>query len=60
MAENNNADVKKLKVGSVMLLTNIGAGRVTQLDDVDGDVAVSYGPAKLTDVIADGDLQQRR
>jgi hypothetical protein len=56
LLDGKNADVKKLKVGSVMLLTNIGAGRVTQLDDVDGDVAVSYGPVKLTDVIADGEL----
>lgn len=56
LLDGTNADVKKLKVGSVMLLTGVGAGRVTALDNVSGDVAVSYGPVKLTDVVADGEL----
>ena len=56
LLDGTNPDVKKLKVGSVMLLTGMGAGRVAQLDDVNGDVAVTYAPVKLGDVITDGEL----
>lgn len=51
-----NPGVKKLKVGDVMLLTGIGAGRVTQLDQVKGDVAVTYKSVELGDVIKNGEL----
>lgn len=56
LLDGSNADVKKLEVGSVMLLTGVGAGRVTRLDDVDGDVAVSYSSVSLPEVIKDGEL----
>ncbi|MBS1848428.1 MAG: hypothetical protein JST73_09145 [Actinobacteria bacterium] len=57
LLDGTNPDVKKLKVGSVMLLTGVGAGRVKQLDKVNGNVAVTFGPVELTDVVRDGDLK---
>ncbi len=57
LLDGKNPDVKKLKVGSVLLLTGIGAGRVTQLDDIDGDVAVTYKSVSLPEVIKDGELK---
>lgn len=56
LLDGDNPDVKKLEVGSVLLLTGVGAGRVTQLDDLEGDVAVSYRSVSLPEVIADGEF----
>lgn len=56
LLDGSNADVKKLEVGSVMLLTGVGAGRVTQLDELDGDIAVSYSSVSLPEVIENGEL----
>jgi hypothetical protein len=43
-----------LRVGNVMLFTNLGSGRVLALRDVGTDMQVLLGPVSLTDVIRDG------
>ncbi len=48
--------VKDLKVGSVMLLTGVGVGRVEALDDVKGDTAVTFSSVTLPEVISEGEL----
>lgn len=52
----SDPSVKKLQVGSVMLLTGVGAGRVTQIDDTGGGLAVGYQSVSLPEVIQDGTL----
>lgn len=48
------AEVSDLVVGKVLLVTNRGAGRVLGVATLDnGDVAVTIGPAEITDVIRD-------
>ena len=46
----------QLAVDKVMLLTGIGAARVTSLDPQGKDTAVSFKPVTLTDVVKDADL----
>ncbi len=51
-------DVDKLVPGKILFVTNRGAGRVLGTRKVGGDVAVTIGPAAITDVIRDANLSQ--
>lgn len=56
LLDGDNPDVKKLEVGSVLLLTGVGAGRVTQIDELEGDRAITFSSVSLPEVIADGEF----
>ncbi len=56
LLDSKNPGVKKLKVGSIMVLTGVGVGRVTDLQDVSGDTAVSFKSVSLPELIQNGDL----
>ena len=48
------AEVSDLAVGKVLLVTNRGAGRILGVTSLEnGDVAVTLGPAEITDFIRD-------
>jgi hypothetical protein len=54
--DGGDPDVAKLQVGSIMLATSLGTGRVAAISHVGSDVQVILVPVSLTDVLADGDI----
>lgn len=47
---------KNLKVGSVMLMTSVAAGRVVALRDEGANRVVTIAPAQLTDILRNGKI----